>query len=363
VWNKVRKPKETDMKRLQRMCRSSLGAGMLAAAALAGPAADPADAQGARMLRGQIEIDGSSTVYPISEAAASKFREQYPNVKVTVAISGTGGGFKRFVVGETDISDASRPITATEYKRAANHGVKMIELPVGLDGLSIVVHPDNDWVDKLTVDQIRQIYLEKHSAQQWSDLDPSWPDKPIKVYSPGTDSGTFDYFHEVVGEDQALRPDMSTSEDDNVLVTGVSGDKHSIGYFGASYYYNNKRKLEAVPVVNPHDGEAYLPTENNVNSGNYVPFSRPLFIYINAESLSRPEMKVFAEFYLKHAGEVAEQVDYVACSREIYDRARRFLENGWTGTTYTTPDGEKRAGRLPQVYQRSNLLKLENVDY
>lgn len=334
----------------------------IAAATVAGPA-QFAEAQRGRMLRGQIEIDGSSTVYPISEAVASEFRDKFPNVRVTVAISGTGGGFKRFVVGETDISDASRPIKAEEFKRAAENDTRFIELPVALDGLSVVVNPNNDWVDKLTVDQIRRIYLDKHAAERWSELNPNWPDRPIKVYSPGADSGTFDYFHEVVGEDESLRSDMSTSEDDNVLVTGVAGDKYSIGYFGASYYYNNQSKLKAVPIVNPDDGNAYLPTERNVNNGVYTPFSRPLFIYINADSLNRPEVKVFTDFYLKHAGEMAEQVDYVACSDAIYARGRELLQSRLTGTTYVTPYGEKRAGRLPEVYRKSNLVKLEDIRY
>jgi phosphate transport system substrate-binding protein len=325
-------------------------------------AASPALAQGSEHLRGRIEIDGSSTVYPISEAIASEFRNHFPNVNVTVAISGTGGGFKRFAVGETDISDASRPIKPNEYKKAAEYGVDFIELPVALDGLSIVVNPRNDWVDKLTVEQLQKIYLEKHAAKKWSDLNPNWPDKQIKVYAPGTDSGTFDYFHEVMGEDESLRPDMSTSEDDNVLVTGVAGDRYSIAFFGASYYYNNQSKLKAVPIVNPRTGKAVLPTESNVKNGHYVPFARPLFIYVSTRSLRRPEVKAFVDFYLSNAGKMAGQVDYVALSNEMYGRARQFYSNRWTGTTYITKEGEKREGRLPDIYKRENLLNREDID-
>jgi phosphate transport system substrate-binding protein len=195
-------------------------------------------------LRGKVVVDGSSTVYPVTEAAAAAFRQDYPGVDVTVAISGTGGGFKRFVKGETNISDASRPITPKEFQAAKEYGVQFIELPVALDGLSVVVNPQNDWVDKLTVEHLQAIYLEDGSARKWRDLNPDWPDQTIKVYSPGTDLGTFDYFKEVVvPKDKGFRPDMSTSEDDNVLVTGVAGDRYAVGYFGASYYFENKSKL------------------------------------------------------------------------------------------------------------------------
>jgi len=336
---------------------AAIAAGVLVASTSSGMA------QGSEHLRGRIEIDGSSTVYPISEAVASAFRKHFPNVNVTVAISGTGGGFKRFAVGETDISDASRPIKPNEYKKAAEYGVEFIELPVALDGLSIVVNPRNDWVDKLTVEQLRQVYLEKHSAQKWSELNPDWPDKKIEVYAPGTDSGTFDYFHEVMGEEESLRPDMSTSEDDNVLVTGVAGDLYSIGFFGASYYYNNKSKLKAVPVVNPRTGEAVRPTEDNVKNGDYEPFARPLFIYISTRSLRRPETKVFVEFYLKNAAEMATKVDYVPLSETIYNRASQFLTKRWTGTTYLMKNGRKREGRLLDIYKRANLLKSDDIAY
>ncbi len=306
-------------------------------------------------LRGKIVVDGSSTVYPITEAAAAAFRKEYPNINVTVAISGTGGGFKRFVTGESDISDASRPIKPEEFMEAMKNGVQFIELPIALDGLSVVVNPDNDWAKQLTVDDLKAIYLETGKARKWNDLNPQWPDQTIKVYSPGTDSGTFDYFKEViVGKGESFRPDMSTSEDDNVLVTGVAGDKYAIGYFGAAYYFENKNKLKAVPIVNPKTGKAVLPEQENVINGDYAPLSRPLFIYINVKSLRRPEMRVFADYYIKNSAGFATQVDYVAVSDDIAERAENFLRNKKTGSAYIKL--EAREGGIREVYTEENLF-------
>lgn len=341
------------MKTMAKMKTVLLALFMSAAFAAAGAA--PAGAQSSA-LGGKVVVDGSSTVYPITEAAASAFREDFPNVNVTVAISGTGGGFKRFVKGETDISDASRPIKAKEFKKAAQNGVRFIELPVGMDGLSVVVNPKNDWVDKLSIQDLQAIYLEGGSARKWSDLDPAWPDKPIKVYSPGADSGTFDYFKDVVlPEGESFRPDMSTSEDDNVLVTGVSGDKYAIGYFGAAYYYENKAKLKAVAVVNPKTGQAVAPEPENVVNGSYFPLSRPLFIYVNYNSLRRPEVREFVSFYLARDHRFAKEVGYVAVPDEIGSRAENFFKQRLTGTTYLTPEMEKREGGLKAIYKKENL--------
>lgn len=307
-------------------------------------------------LRGNVVVDGSSTVFPVTEAAAAAFRKAYPNVNVTVAVSGTGGGFKRFVTGEIDISNASRPIKAEEFEKAKASGVQFIELPIALDGLSVVVSPDNTWVDQLTVEQLQAIYLEDGIARNWKDLDPAWPDRPIKVYSPGTDSGTFDFFKEVaVPAGKSFRSDMSTSEDDNVLVTGVAGDKDAIGYFGASYYYENQSKLRAVPIVNPATGRAVLPEPEYVVNGEYAPLSRPLFIYVNVQSLRRPPVRKFVEFFLAGAGGFAEQVEYVAVPDEIASLAAQFLADRSPGTTYLTAELAKREGGLPAVYQRENL--------
>lgn len=308
-------------------------------------------------LKGKVVVDGSSTVYPITEAAAAAFRKDFPKVDITVAVSGTGGGFKRFVKGETDISDASRPIKPEEMKEAMKNGVRFIELPVALDGLSVVLNPGNTWVKQLTVEDLKAIYLEKGKARTWKDLNMSWPDKPIKVYSPGTDSGTFDYFKEVVvSKGESFRPDMSTSEDDNVLVTGVAGDKYSIGYFGASYYFENKNKIKAAPIVNPKTGKAVMPDPKNVINGSYDPLSRPLFIYVNAQSLKKPEVRKFVEFYMMNSARFATQVDYVALPKNVLETANRFLKKKVTGSVYVTSDYKKHEAPVAEAYQEKRVF-------
>ena len=338
-------------------------AAVVATAALALAFAPHAAAQ-ADALRGNVVVDGSSTVYPITEAAAAAFRKKFPNVNITVAVSGTGGGFKRFAIGETDVSDASRPIKPKEFQKAKENGVSFIELPVALDGLSVVLNPDNDWVTQLTVDDLKAIYLDNGKARKWSDLNPEWPNHAIKVYSPGTDSGTFDYFKEVIaGKTGSFRSDMSVSEDDNVLVTGVYGDKYAIGYFGASYYFENQDKLRAAPIVNPTTKKAVLPTPQNVISGAYAPLSRPLFIYVNEKSLRRPAMRKFIEFYLENAAEFASKVQYVPTSEKIAAIAKSFLKKRLTGTVFVVVqqnDGApvflKREQPLDVAYMKANLL-------
>jgi phosphate transport system substrate-binding protein len=316
------------------------------------PAAAPVN----RELQGRVEIDGSSTVYPISEAAASRFTKQFPNVTVNVGVSGTGGGFKRFTKGETDISDASRPIKGEEFDAANKNGVSFVELPVAYDGLTIVVHKDNDWVDHLTVDEIKTIFNADTAAKSWSAVRDGWPNEPIQIFAPGTDSGTFDYFMEVVaGKKGSLRADMSTSEDDNVLVTGVSGSPSSIGFFGVAYYEENKDKLKSVPVINPESGEAVSPTSQTIESGEYAPFSRPLFIYVNARSLGRPEVKRFVNFYLKNAPQMAERTGYVALPSDIYETGVKNARSRKTGTHYLTADGDKQEGPVTEVFQAKNL--------
>ena len=311
-------------------------------------------------LQGKVEIDGSSTVYPISEAAASEFQDRFPNVSVVVGVSGTGSGFDRFTQGETDVSDASRPIRSEEFQAAQQAGVKFVELPVAYDGLTLVVHPENDWVDQLTLEEIRKIFTAEGSAETWADVREGWPDEEINIFAPGTASGTFDYFQEVVaGEEGSLRSDMSTSEDDNVLVTGVAGSPHSIGFFGVAYYEENQGKLKSVAVVNPESGEAVSPTAEAIESGEYAPFSRPLFIYVNARSLARPEVKRFVSFYLENAGDMAEQTGYVALPQSVYDRATEHARKRITGTHYLTAEGEKRSGPVTEVYQEENLRSFE----
>jgi len=305
--------------------------------------------QDAPALRGAIRIDGSSTVYPITEAVAEEFSKQAAKVNVSVGISGTGGGFKRFCVGETDITDASRPITPSQVTLASDKKVEYIEIPVAYDALTVVVNPKNDWVKSLTVDQVRKIYSASGTAKSWKDIDPSWPDRPMKVFSPGTDSGTFDYFKEVViGKDGNVRSDMSVSEDDNALVMGVAGNVDGIGYFGLAYFEENQSKLRAVPI----DGGkgAVAPSVKSVNDGTYTPLSRPLFIYINRKSADRAEVQAFVDFYLKEAGELAKEVGYVNMPDEILARAKARWASRKTGTVFVT-DGKKVEGAFSTLYR------------
>ena len=309
----------------------------------AGASQDPA------ALRGAIRIDGSSTVYPITEAVAEEFSKQAAKVNVSVGISGTGGGFKRFCVGETDITDASRPITPSEVSLAAEKKVEYIEIPVAYDALTIVVNPKNDWVKSLTVDQVRRIYSAAGTAKSWKDLDPTWPDRPMKVFSPGTDSGTFDYFKEaVIGKDGNVRSDMSVSEDDNALVMGVAGNLDGIGYFGLAYFEENQSKLRAVPI----DGGKgpVSPSVKSVNDGTYTPLSRPLFIYVNRKSADRTEVQAFIDFYLKEAGELAKEVGYVNMPDEILARAKGRWASRKTGTVFVA-EGKKVEGPFSTLYR------------
>lgn len=309
-------------------------------------------------LAGKIDIDGSSTVYPITEAAAAAFKKIYPNVNVTVGKSGTGGGFKRFTVGETDISDASRPIKSKELKSCQENSVSFIEIPVAYDGLTVVVRKDNNFVDQLTIDQLKSIFLSDKAAQSWKEINPEWPDEQIKIHAPGTDSGTFDYFKEVIaGKDGAIRSDMSTSENDDVLVNGVAGDQYSIGFFGAAYYFQNTDKLKAVKIVNPATNTAVMPSDETIENGSYAPFSRPLFIYLNAQSVSKAQVEKFVDFYLANADQFAQAVKYVALPEEVYAQAYGNYLDENVGTHYLNAEMEKRSGPVTEVYTPENLTK------
>jgi phosphate transport system substrate-binding protein len=300
-------------------------------------------------LSGEVKADGSSTVYPLAEAIAESFGKENPGVRVTVGIAGTGGGFKRFTKGETDISDASRPIKKEEAEAAKSNGVEYIEVPVAYDGLSVVVNKSNDWAKQLTVDQLKKLFTT--NARSWKDIDPSFPDVPIKIYSPGTDSGTYDYMKEVVATKEApMRKDMELSEDDNVLVRGVEGDRGAIGYFGSAYYFANKDSINAVAIVNKK-GQAVKPTPETIKDGSYNPLSRPLFIYVNTKSLSRPEVKAFVDHFLDNAGEAAAKVGYVALPDEVYDRAEANVKSGKTGSQYLGPDGKHKEGPVTEIYR------------
>ena len=301
-------------------------------------------------LTGQIKVDGSSTVYPITEAVAEDFQAQAPKTRPTVGISGTGGGFKRFCSGETDISNASRPITKTEVEMAKTNKIDFIELPIAFDGLSIVVNPANTWVTQLNVEQLKKIFTADSPAKKWSDLNPAWPGDTIKVFSPGTDSGTFDYFKEVtVGKDGKIRSDLSVSEDDNVLVTGVAGDKNAIGYFGFAYYSENASKLKLVPI----DGGkgAITPNNSSIEDGTYTPFSRPLFIYVNAKSAARPEVAAFVNFYLANTAQLSKQVGYTPLPAMMNERAVKNWKALKFGTQYLDGTGNKVQGPIANVYK------------
>ena len=276
-------------------------------------------------LSGTIEIDGSSTVFPVSEAVAEEFHKIHPDVRVNVGVSGTGGGFKRFTVGETDISDASRPIKDSEAQAAADNRVEYYPLRVALDGLSVMVSPDNDFVECFTTDQLKMIWEPGSTVSKWNDVDPSWPSKDIALYGPDTDSGTFDYFtEEVMGEAQLSRPDYTASADDNVLVQGIAGGKYSLGYFGFAYYQENQDKLNLVAVDSGNG--CVLPTSESIENGTYSPLSRPLFIYVSKASMERPEVKAFVEFYLDNAAELAQEVGYIRLGEAEYASYRDMIK-------------------------------------
>jgi len=277
---------------------------------------------GSPTLKGTVKVDGSSTVFPITEAVAEEFGKvkEHRRVRVTVGVSGTGGGFKKFLAGETDINDASRPIKQKEIDKAKKNGVQYIELPVAYDGLSVVVNKSNTWVDFLTVAELHKIWKPGSTVKTWKDIRSNWPNQKIQLYGPGTDSGTFDYFTEVInGKSQVSRSDFTKSEDDNVLVTGVAGDKGSLGYFGFAYYVENKDKLKVVPIQQG-DKKPVAPTMTTINNGSYAPLSRPIFIYVNLKSAKKPEVREFVRFYLKQAKELATEVGYVPLPDQEYQK-------------------------------------------
>ncbi len=286
----------------------------------------------AERLEGAVHIDGSSTVFPISEAVAEEFQGLHPRVRVTVGISGTGGGFKKFCVGETDISDASRPIKASEVECARKHGVEYIELPVAFDGISVVVNPANDFMESVTVEELRKIW-QRGGAKRWSEVRKGWPDREIRLYGPGTDSGTFDYFVEaILGKGGEIRSDFTASEDDNVLVQGVAGDRDGLGFFGYAYYVENSSRLNLVAVDSGNG--AVAPSTETINDGTYAPLSRPIFIYPSKSASKRPEVAEFVRYYLQNAAQFAAEVGYVALPAEVYRLARERFDGGKTGSVF-----------------------------
>lgn len=264
-----------------------------------------------------IQIDGSSTVYPISEAMAEEFMAANRGTQVTVGVSGTGGGFSKFCAGELDITGASRPIKASEVEACAAAGIEYIEVPVATDALTVVINPENDWADEMTVEQLQTMWSPEAQGTitRWNQIDPSWPNEPIDLFGPGTDSGTFDYFTEtIMGEAGSSRADYTASEDDNILVIGVSRDANALGYFGLAYYLENQDTLKAVAI------NGVEPTPENVENGTYVPLSRPIFVYVKKSSLeSRPEVRAFVEFMLENGPEIVPEVGYVPLSEQRYE--------------------------------------------
>lgn len=285
-----------------------------------------------------VKIDGSSTVYPLTEAVAEDFQKLKKGaIKVTVGISGTGGGFKKFCRGETDISDASRPILKKEMEACAAAGIKYIELPVAYDALTVVVNPQNKFVNTMTVAELKTIWepAAQGKIMKWNQVNPAWPDMPIKLFGPGADSGTFDYFSEaVVGKAKSSRGDFTASEDDNVLVQGVTRDKGALGFFGYSYYAENTKKLKAVAIAEKAGKPGVLPSFETVKNGTYQPLSRPVFIYVNAKSVEKPEVKEFVEYYLANAGKLAKAVKMVGLPDKAYKLATANFKAKKTGTGF-----------------------------
>ena len=284
-----------------------------------------------------VKIDGSSTVYPITEAVAEEFQKAKKNqIKVTVGISGTGGGFKKFCRAETDISGASRPIVKKEMDDCKAAGVEYFELPVAFDALTVVINPKNTFIKQLTIAEMKKMWEPgaQGKVTMWNQVNPAWPAQPMKLFGPGADSGTFDYFTEaVVGKSKSSRGDFTASEDDNVLVQGVSRDANSLGYFGFAYYVENKDKLKAVPIVN-EKGQPVLPSFDAVIAGTYTPLARPIFIYVSAKALGKPEVKEFVEYYMTHGAKLAKEVKYVPLPEEAYKTAWEHVTQGKKGTVF-----------------------------
>ena len=300
-----------------------------------------------------IQIDGSSTVFPITEAVAEEFQKaKKGKVKVTVGISGTGGGFKKFCRGETDISDASRPILKVEMETCKQGGIQYFELPVAYDALTVIVNPKNDWVKSLNVPDLKKMWepTAQGKVTSWNQVRSEWPNNPLKLFGPGADSGTFDYFTEaIVGKAKSSRGDFTASEDDNVLVQGVANDRNALGYFGFAYYIENQGKLKAVPI---DGGKGPVgPSAKTVEDGTYQPLSRPIFIYVSKKSYdAKPEVKEFVEYYLKQGPQLIRQVKYVPLPQTAYNLNVDHLKKGKVGTVF---GGEAEVGvKIEELLKR-----------
>lgn len=309
---------------------TTLISGMAATAAVVGLSVNAVNSQGA-----VIKIDGSSTVFPVTEKVAEGFQKSGGS-RVTVGISGTGGGFKKFCAGETDISNASRPILAKEMQACAAKGIRYIELPVAYDALTVVVNPANTWATNLTTAELKKIWQPGSTVKNWSEVRSGFPNLPLRLFGPGADSGTFDYFTEAInGKSKQSRKDYTASEDDNVLVQGVSRNRGALGYFGYAYYEPNKSRIKAVKV------NGVAPSKQTVESGAYTPLSRPLFIYVSAKSTQKPEVKRFVEYYIKNGAAAASAVKYIPLPARAYTVAMNRFKAGKTGTIF---GGEEAVG-------------------
>ena len=295
-----------------------------------------------------ITVDGSSTVYPVTEAVAEEFQKAHPGARITVGISGTGGGVAKFCRDEIDIADASRPIRPVEAEACAKAAVQFIELPVAYDGLAIVVHAKNTWATSMTVAELKTLWepAAQGKIMRWSDVRSGWPTNEIHLFGAGTDSGTFDYFTEaIVGKEDASRGDYTSSEDDNVIVQGVSGDEYALGYFGYAYYEENKDKLKLVAVDDGNDANGQgpiLPSPDSVKNGTYRPLSRPIFIYPKIKALDRPEVASFVEYYLKEGVPLVREVGYIPLTDSEYEMVRNRFTTRKAGSMYDGTDSQSQ---------------------
>lgn len=310
------------------------------AAAAAGKPAEPANKADLAKLKGDIIIDGSSTVYPVTAAAAEEFRKYAKDVRISVGVSGTGGGFKKFCAGETAIQDASRPIDPAEVEACKAKNIEYIEVPVAFDGLAVVINPKNTWAACMTKAELKKLWEPEAQGKitRWNQIRASFPDQPIKLYGPGTDSGTFDYFTQAInGKEKASRGDFQASEDDNVLVQGVSGDANALGYFGLAYYTENKAKLQLAKIDDKGDGKCIEPSIETVKNGSYQPLSRPIFMYVKKSEAAKPEVKAFVEFYLSKSFTPliqTREVGYIALEDKTYTAIAKRFASGTVGTLF-----------------------------
>ncbi|MFB6232139.1 MAG: PstS family phosphate ABC transporter substrate-binding protein [Salinibacter sp.] len=319
---------------------------------------------GGSSSRESVSVDGSSTVFPLTEAVAGEFMNANSGTRVNIGVSGTGGGFAKFLRGETAINNASRPISPAEIKKAEKNGIEFIELPVAYDGIAVVVHPKNDWANCLTAGELEEIWAPNSPIQRWNQIRDAFPDRPIELYGPGTASGTYDYFTEaIVGKAEASRSDFTASEDDNVLVQGIKGTETALGYFGLAYYENNAKELKALsidPDQRNSGASCVAPSAKTVKNGSYRPLSRPLFIYVNAAKIT-PAVESFVKFYLENADKLAPDVGYVGMPEDAYELALQRFRNRTTGTVFGA-EGIDATGTRVEKMLRSAMEDTASAD-